>query len=262
LGSAEIEEKSYAEHIGGQLRALGYYAEVIRLEAVNFGIPQKRHRYFILGSYKGEPTLSLEELENMALSEGKRTGLKHALYDLPPLSVADGRWIMAHEDSQDQDSELYKRYLGRFNIRGHTCILFNHVSRFNNEDDIELYANLRQGETYSQLVDRLKTELGRKPDFIKYSTRNFHDKYYRLEWEGQSKTIVSHLHKDGNSFVHPKQTRSLSVREAARIQTFPDDYIFCGSRGAQFIQIGNAVPPVVAEAIGQVLIEAINNATR
>ncbi|MCP4373463.1 MAG: hypothetical protein GY797_35980 [Deltaproteobacteria bacterium] len=70
---------------------------------------------------------------------------------------------------------------------------------------------------------------------LKYSTKNFHDKYYRLEWEGQSKTIVSHLHKDGNSFVipHPepnRQIRSLTVREAARIQSFPDDYIFCGSR--------------------------------
>jgi DNA (cytosine-5)-methyltransferase 1 len=121
-----------------------------------------------------------------------------------------------------------------------------------------LYFNLNQGETYRQLVERLTEKFGYKPAFTKYDIKNFHDKYFRLEWEGQSKTIVSHLHKDGNSFVHPTQTRSISVREAARIQSFPDEFIFCGSRGPQFIQIGNAVPPVMAEAIGRVLIEAIN----
>lgn len=261
LGSAEIEEKSYAEYIGERLEAIRYRVKVIRLEAVNFGIPQKRHRYFILGSYEGEPTLNLEELENTDLPEEERTKLKHALYDLPALSVADGAWIVAHQGCQGQDADLYEKYLGCFNIRGSTCILFNHVSRFNNKDDVELYANLRQGETYQQLVERLEKELGYRPGFIKYSTKNFHDKYYRLEWEGQSKTIVSHLHKDGNSFVHPTQNRSISVREAARIQSFPDDYIFCGSRGPQFIQIGNAVPPVIAEAIGRVFIEAISNAS-
>lgn len=133
----------------------------------------------------------------------------------------------------------------------------NHVSRFNNEDDLELYGVLEQGETYRQLVDRLTAEWGEKPSFTKYSTKNFHDKYYRLAWTGQSKTIVAHLHKDGNSFVHPCQTRSLSVREAARIQSFPDDYIFCGSRGPQFIQIGNAVSPLMAEAIGAIFVQAI-----
>ncbi len=259
LASAEIEEKSYAEHIAEWLHTLDYEVEVIRLEAVNFGIPQKRHRYFIFGVRQGEKPLDLAELENKSLSDDDKTKLKHALYDLPQLSVSDGKWISAHQDSADQDSDLYQPYLGAFKIRGATKILFNHVSRYNNEDDITLYSNLKQGETYRQLVERLTEELGETPYFTKYDTKNFEDKYYRLEWEGQSKTIVSHLHKDGNSFVHPEQDqdRSLSVREAARIQSFPDAYIFCGSRGPQFIQIGNAVPPIMGEAIGKIIIRAV-----
>lgn len=257
LGSAEIEEKSYAEYIAECLETFDYQVEVIRLEAANFGIPQKRHRYFIFGVCKGECPLNLDELKNKSLPEDEKTILKHALYDLPELSVSDGNWVTAHLDSREQAPNLYDQYLGPLKIRGNTQILFNHVSRYNNEDDIRLYSSLRQGETYRQLVDRLTEELGEKPSFTKYDTKNFEDKYYRLEWEGQSKTIVSHLHKDGNSFVHPTQVRSISVREAARIQSFPDDYIFCGSRGPQFIQIGNAVPPVIAEEIGKELIQAI-----
>jgi len=253
LGSAEIEEKSYAEHIAEMLGACKYRTEVIRLEAVNLGIPQKRHRYFIVGIYETEQRPNLEAL----LKENETTTLEHALYDLPELSASDGNWIARHTNGLAQDVELYSQYLDRFDIRGNTRVLFSHVSRFHNADDLELYSNLGQGETYQQLVERLIKERGEKPSFTKYATKNFKDKYYRLEWCGPSKTIVSHLHKDGNSFVHPRQTRSISVREAARIQSFPDNYIFCGSRGSQFIQIGNAVPPIMAEAIGQVLIKSL-----
>jgi DNA (cytosine-5)-methyltransferase 1 len=259
LGSAEIEEQSYADHIAEWLQVLNYQTQVVRLEATNFGVPQKRHRYFIFGIGQGEQPLALEKLKNKTLPVDKRAKLKHALYDLPRLHPSDGNWIRAYPKDIEHTLELYRQYLGKFNIRGNSCLLFNHVSRFNNQDDIDLYSNLMQGETYRQLVERLIEQFGQKPSFTKYDTKNFRDKYYRLEWEGQSKTIVSHLHKDGNSFVHPLQNRSLTVREAARIQSFPDDYIFCGSRGAQFIQIGNAVPPVMAEAIGKILIEALAN---
>jgi len=195
LRSAEIEEKSYADHIAEWLDILEYQTEVVRLEATNFGIPQNRHRYFIFGVAQGEEPLNLETLKNKILPMDKRTKLKHALYDLPRLRSSDGNWIGAYRNDLVSNPEMYEKYLGSFKIRGDSCILFNHVSRYNNQDDIELYTNLKQGETYRQLVERLTTELGQKPAFAKYDTRNFHDKYYRLEWEGQSKTIVSHLHK-------------------------------------------------------------------
>ena len=256
LGTAEISEKSFAEFIGERLTLAGYLVKVLRLEAMDFGIPQRRHRCFIIGVRYGEALPDLEELQ-CPLAEQERTALKHALFDLPPLDVADGRWVAVHNDPESLDRSLCAPYLEQCGIRGNTSILFNHVSRYNNEDDINLYSHLMEGETYFRLVERLTEQTGQHPPFAKYNTNAFKDKYYRLMWDGQSKTIVSHLKKDGNSFVHPHQNRSLSVREAARLQSFPDDYIFCGSRGSQFIQIGNAVPPVMARAIGELLVDAI-----
>jgi DNA (cytosine-5)-methyltransferase 1 len=251
LGSAEIEEKSYADYIGEQFETVGYQVEVIRLEAAKFGVPQRRHRYFIFGVHHDLPLLNLDVLKR-GIADEDVTQLKHSLFDLPPLSASDGRWISSHTDTAKQHKELAAKYLDRFHIRGQSKVLFSHVSRYNNEDDMQLFAALREGESYRRFIERT----GKQP-FTKYRDDNFPDKYYRLRWEGPSKTIVSHLGRDGNSFIHPRELRSLSVREAARIQSFPDDYIFCGSRKSQFVQIGNAVPPVMAEAIGRVLREAL-----
>lgn len=256
LGSAKVEEKPYAEFIKERLEEIGYKAEIILLEASNFGVPQKRHRYFIFGAHPDNKLPNLKMLAD-GISEEEGTNLEHALYDLPRLGVSDGNWITAYSNGVKRDPNLDEKYLDRFHIRGNTEILYSHISRFNNEDDIKLFETLQQGEDYQQLIERIGWQ-----DFTKYRNENFHDKYYRLKWNGKSKTIVSHLHKDGNGYIHPLQTRSLSIRETARIQSFPDDYIFCGSRKAQFIQIGNAVPPVMAEAIGQTLIEALAKAKK
>jgi DNA (cytosine-5)-methyltransferase 1 len=125
--------------------------------------------------------------------------------------------------------------------------IFSHVSRFQNDTDLERFRTLRPGETYMDLLEK-------RPDLENYRTDGFDDKYYRLRGDQPCRTIVAHLRKDGNSFIHPTQVRSLSVREAARVQSFSDSYIFTGSRGDQFEQIGNAVPPLLAEAVARELL--------
>jgi DNA (cytosine-5)-methyltransferase 1 len=84
-----------------------------------------------------------------------------------------------------------------------------------------------------------------------YSTRNFHTKFFKMRRNTPSPTIVAHLRRDANSFIHPVFNRGITPREAARLQSFPDSYRFLGSFGIQFEQIGNAVPPMLAEIIAQ-----------
>lgn len=137
-------------------------------------------------------------------------------------------------------------------------ILYNHVSRYHNEDDMKIIRSIRKRENYKKLVLRLPSVIeGRKKRTYKIS--NFPDKFFRLAWNSPSRTIVSHLAKDGNSFIHQSQNRSITVREAARIQTFPDDYIFMGSRFSQFIQVGNAVPPLLARIFARYFRKLMEN---
>jgi DNA (cytosine-5)-methyltransferase 1 len=120
---------------------------------------------------------------------------------------------------------------------------------------MEIIKALKQGMKYKDVYEERPDIFQRrkKSGLETYSIKNFHDKFYRLVGSKPSRTIVSHLAKDGNSFIHPRQNRSLTPREAARIQTFPDDYIFFGSRSSQFVQIGNAVPPKLAQVIAEVI---------
>lgn len=133
----------------------------------------------------------------------------------------------------------------------------DHVARPNNAQDLEIYAlavsqkskgkNLR----YNELPSRLKTH---KNEHV------FLDRFRVVDHKARgSHTIVAHIAKDGHSYIHPdiKQNRSLSVREAARLQTFPDDYRFEGSRSSKFRQIGNAVPPMLSSVIAERLTDLL-----
>jgi len=92
---------------------------------------------------------------------------------------------------------------------------------------------------------------------MRYRRDVFDDKYARLRGDRPSKTIVAHLAKDGNAYVHPTQDRSISIREAARLQSFRDQYAFCGSASDQWVQVGNAVPPLLAEKIARSFLLAL-----
>ena len=128
--------------------------------------------------------------------------------------------------------------------------LFNHKSRYHNTRDLFIYKNLVAGKylndpvnekalskvTYGVIID----EHGNK------KVKGFGDKYFKLDSESVSKTIIAHLETDGNSYVHPgEHPRSITPREAARIQSFPDWYFFTGNTRNQLKQIGNAVPPLL-----------------
>jgi DNA (cytosine-5)-methyltransferase 1 len=150
------------------------------------------------------------------------------------------------------DDPRSRRYLRKFQLLRASPVLYNHAVRYHNERDLELYSLLRPGEDSVHALERHG-----RADLMRYRRDVFDDKYARLRPDRPSKTIVSHLAKDGNSYIHPGQARSISVREAARLQSFHDGYAFCGSPSDQWIQIGNAVPPVLAEAVARAFLETL-----
>ena len=127
-------------------------------------------------------------------------------------------------------------------------LVFNHKARYNNERDIEIYRRLCPGD---------KSDDPKIADIMPYSRRNgiFRDKYFKLEPNKICKTITAHMKCDCNMYIHPSQARGLTPREAARIQSFPDNYYFRGSFTKTYMQIGNSVPPL----LGRVIAAAIKN---
>jgi DNA (cytosine-5)-methyltransferase 1 len=136
----------------------------------------------------------------------------------------------------------------------------NHVSRIHMDSDLVRYlfaACYGKVHGLSPKLDQFPTDL--QPDHENAATGDFDDRFRVQVAGGPSTTITSHLSKDGHYFIHPdpSQCRSLTVREAARIQTFPDNYYFCGPRTAQYVQVGNAVPPLLACQIARCVWELL-----
>ena len=125
--------------------------------------------------------------------------------------------------------------------------IHDHMTRAVRTDDWEAYNGLQQGQTYADIPPHLQ----------RYRTDIFTDKYKRLSWDELSRTITAHIAKDGYWYIHPEQHRTLSIREAARVQTFPDWFRFAGQPSHRLAQIGNAVPPLAAEYVGAALIRSI-----
>lgn len=252
MESARLQQQSFVDLACKLLQEAGYTTAVWKLDASRFGVPQFRSRIFVVGSRTGtlparpEGAYSAPRGEDYDRYAPRPIGLGHAIFDLPPLGAGDGAAVSPWSSDAFEETRA-RRFLTKYRMRTSPRILFNHTVRYHNERDLELYGLLGQGEDSMHIVER-----GRR-DLMRYRTDAFDDKYMRLDEEIPCKTIVSHLAKDGNGYVHPTQTRSISLREAARVQTFHDGFVFCGAPSDQWVQLGNAVPPVLGEAIGRSL---------
>ena len=223
------------------------------LKAQNFGVPQNRERFIMIGNRVGvNPNDIFEEIFKQRRSPFV---LKDALEGLPHLESRKEKGAKDVENAESGFTEvefIYPKTDFYHFINGDKEIskLYNHKNRYNNPRDIEIYCRLPQGA--NSLHDSIA-------DIMPYSRRNgiFKDKYYKLDETQICKTITSHMKFDCNMYIHPWEARGLSPREAARIQTFPDDYVLTGAQNLWYAQVGNAVPVKLAKAIGMGIMKFI-----
>ncbi len=221
---------------------LGYYThpEPQILNARDFGVLQNRKRIIFIG-WKKEHDFKYPEFE----CDENPNRVQDVLMDLPELEPGtgtDGPQIYGPVPPSD--------YLQKYEIRNGQKYVRHHIARTHIDRDREIYRiaiqmwNEGKRLHYDDLPENLKTHKNRS---------SFRDRFKVVDGDGLSHAVVAHLSKDGHYFIHPdiRQARSLTVREAARIQSFPDNYLFEGPRTAQYVQVGNAVPPLMAEGIAR-----------
>jgi DNA (cytosine-5)-methyltransferase 1 len=249
------ENVSYLGAAARELQRLGFGTRIWRLNAAAFGVPQNRLRHFLIAcrgvevpeAPRGEYVDHLgRDIDVDALPSVR---LDEAIFDLPPRAAGTGTGVDVRESLARMDDPRRRRYVSKHGLDASGAVVYNHFVRYHNERDLELYRLLRPGEDSVHAIE----QHGRG-DLMRYRRDVFDDKYYKLRPDWPSKTIVSHLAKDGNGYVHPGQNRSITVREAARLQSFHDRYVFCGAPTDQWVQVGNAVPPLMAAAIARTLL--------
>ncbi|MDE5822608.1 MAG: DNA cytosine methyltransferase [Paramuribaculum sp.] len=230
-------------------------ADTSRLEfnTAEYGVPQTRRRIIIMG-IRNDLSIMPEELYNslkkthyLPEQHPERSKLKkfvsvrEAIGDLPVIPQGNKQKIMPFSYSDVNDFISW--------VKSDSDKLYDHVCRTQNATDTERYQEMARNHwTFEEL-------LLHRPDLQHEKQRVFGNSYVVQSWDNPARTIIAHLCKDGNQFIHPdyEQGRSISVREAARLQSFPDDFRFCGAMTQQFKQIGNAVPPLFAYHIAKSL---------
>lgn len=226
------------------LRRVGYELDYHELNARDFGVLQNRKRVIIIGWLKGSgyeyPSFEIIR------SNAKVWDLFKDLSPLTP-GVGSDAYLLT-------DMRKVKKYVKDNDIRKKEDVLTAHIARPHTERDIEIYKRaidlwFTNGQherlRYDDLPEDLKTHKNRT---------SFVDRFKVVAGDMEyCHTILAHLSKDGHYFIHPSidQHRSITVREAARIQSFPDSYYFEGPRTSQFVQVGNAVPPMMAKQIAE-----------
>lgn len=244
----------------GQLRTKNGYSYFVSyrvLNSQNFSVAQSRERliYIAIRSDIAEskdinPTMIFNKIENKC-KHNKVYNLKDALLDIKKLDAP------RIKNMNDVDSDLTGKkidvnkyaknnnmYLNLINQGRIIPFLYNHRARYVNDINYEIYKRLNSGDDATD--EKIK-------DIMPYAHRNhcFKDKYYKLVEDKPCRTITAHMRMDCHSHIHPTQIRSLTPREAARIQSFPDDYLFLGAYLKTYMQIGNAVPPIMARGIAE-----------
>jgi DNA (cytosine-5)-methyltransferase 1 len=225
-----------------RFRELGYTVSSKVLQADHYGVPQTRRRLFIVGN-----RMEQEIQWPNKTHKGSLVTVWQAISDIP---------IVPHGHRQDEMPYRSRCKLNdyqRLIRQGAGNVLYNHQTRWHNEQDLEAFAWLPEGGKYVELPDEYK----------RYRDDIFKDKYRKLYRGRPSWTIEAHIGKDTYRHIYPSHKgepeppRTISVREAARLQSFPDQFRFIGPFTRQFYQLGNAVPPLLAKAVAETILPGV-----
>lgn len=225
------DETILIRSIVDELEEEGYGVATRIVSTAEHGVPQHRKRAIVI-ALKGGFQYRWPE------RAGWSPTLRHAIGDLPAVEPGWNRLRSGEADQYEPrmtGSEL-TGWLRADLPPGDEGLIRDHVTRAVREDDLEIFRSMDSKTKYSDIDESLK----------RYRDDIFSDKYKRLDWDEPSRSITAHMSKDGYSFIHPEEHRTLTIREAARIQTFPDRVRFAGPPSASLRQIGNAVPPLAA----------------
>lgn len=244
IGLLTAENGLYFKDMKKYFESVGYKLDHEVLHSEDFGVLQRRKRIILVG-WKKELDFKYPTFEK------KDSGylVKDLLYDLKPLKPGEQINITKYKSDASE-------YLDKYDLRNGIDFVSQHIARPHNVRDLAIYKiaiqKLKKGEKlkYPNLPEELKTHKNQT---------SFLDRFKVVNDKGLSHTMVAHIAKDGHHYIHPdeNQIRSISVREAARIQSFPDNFYFEGGRSAAFRQIGNAVPPLMAKAIAEKIKEML-----
>jgi DNA (cytosine-5)-methyltransferase 1 len=222
-----------------RFQKLGYTVKWEVLQADHYGVPQMRKRLFIIGNRLGQEIRWPEKTH-----EGTPVTVWQAVSDLP---------IVCHGHRQDEmpyESRYKLNNYQRLMRQGAGNTLYNHQTRWHNQQDLEAFTWLEEGGKYATLPEHFK----------RYRDDIFKDKYWKLYRDRPSWTVEAHIGKDTYRHIYPsckdepEPPRTISVREAARLQSFPDRFRFVGPFTRQFFQVGNAVPPLLAKAVAEAIL--------
>jgi|688.fasta_scaffold176186_2 DNA (cytosine-5)-methyltransferase 1 len=233
--------------------------EVKVLNAVNYGVPQNRKRMILVGYLKGmsfkypnithwfkdgkfniDPNNSEVDIDKLE----KHVSVKSAISDLPKIS--DNWRISEVEYSKHRGLDSYQQFMRQNTIK----TVKNNICRLTNERAKIVFSHMQQGCIYMDLPPKIRKILPFREDIFK-------DRLKRLVEKNPSWTVLAHIGMDGYMYIHPTEDRTLSVREAARIQSFPDEFEFIGNQQETYVQVGNAVPPVLAMNIAQAVYKSL-----
>ena len=238
------------ENIGKTNKSEGIYEvekPVQVLNSVYYGVPQTRRRMLLVAHKKHGVSFSYPkqthyyDQEDIKLKAKlkKAITVEQAISDLP--KITDNWRISECKYSKNSNLNDFQKLMRKSN---NSDSVKNNICRMSNKRAKQVFNYMKQGDKYMDLPKKVR-------DILPFREDIFEDRLKRIVAKEPCWTVIAHIGMDGYMYIHPTECRTLSVREAARIQSFPDDFEFVGNQQQTYVQVGNAVPPLLGKAIGE-----------